>query len=54
MFIVKRNVTEEMREEYTSVITDALQKLNDCLISLNEGEIDNMQLNFIQKIDSIL
>ena len=46
----KIKLNEEQIEEYTDIITNFQHILNDILNSIENGEIDEMQLNVIKDL----
>ena len=46
----KIKLNEEQIEEYTDIITNFQHILNDILNSVENGEIDEMQLNVIKDL----
>ena len=46
----KIKLNEEQIEEYTDIITNFQHILNDILNSVENGEIDEMQLNVIKNL----
>ena len=46
----KIKLNEEQIEEYTDIITNFQHILNDILSSIENGEIDEMQLNVIKDL----
>ena len=46
----KIKLNEEQIEEYTDIITNFQHILNDILNSVENGEIDKMQLNVIKNL----
>ena len=48
--IEKIKLNEEQIEEYTDIITNFQHILNDILNSVENGEIDEMQLNVIKDL----